>query len=141
MRNIQGVAVGVLAALVAAQAAYARQDQRQRSSLTREPRYACSTMVPSGTADSRLAQLARITGSTAASAATVSVPGRVTSVQLEEENGCLAYSVEINGSDGKRHDVKVDAGSGRVMQVEIASAGPGMEHENLQEGAVGESAD
>lgn len=135
MRKIHVVAVGALAALAVAPAAYAQQQQQQRGPATQELRYACSVMVPTGTADSRLAQLARVSSRTAAFAAIASVPGTVNSVQLEEENGCLGYSVEIKGSDGTYRDVKVDAGTGKVVHAEVGSARPGTEEENVNEGS------
>lgn len=37
--------------------------------------------------------------------------------ELEEENGFLAYGVEVVGADRAIEDVKVDAGSGEVLAV------------------------
>lgn len=62
-------------------------------------------------------QLARITAEQARTAALASVPGTATSVELENEDGNLVYGVSIKTASGER-DVKVDAGNGKVLQVE-----------------------
>jgi uncharacterized membrane protein YkoI len=65
----------------------------------------------------RLQKLARITADQARSAALTSVPGTAASVELENEDGNLVYGVTIKTSAGER-EVKVDAGNGKVLQVE-----------------------
>lgn len=62
-------------------------------------------------------QLARITADQARTAASARVPGTVTSVDLENEDGNLVYGVSIMTAAGAR-DVKVDAGNGAVLHVE-----------------------
>jgi uncharacterized membrane protein YkoI len=65
----------------------------------------------------RLKSLARITPEQASAAALAQVPGTVKKVELENENGNVVYGVEIKTANGES-DVKVDAGDGRVLQVE-----------------------
>ncbi|HEV7595573.1 MAG TPA: PepSY domain-containing protein [Gemmatimonadaceae bacterium] len=62
-------------------------------------------------------KLARITAAQARSAALASVPGTATGVELENEDGNLVYGVTIKTTAGEK-DVKVDAGNGKVLQVE-----------------------
>jgi len=61
-----------------------------------------------------LASLATITPEQAIAAAQAEVPGDSQKVELDNENGSLVYSVEIGGKD-----VKVDAGTGAVLHVEL----------------------
>ena len=51
-------------------------------------------------------------------AALKQVPGKVLKAELENEDGYLVYGVEIVMADRQIADVKVDAGSGRVLKVE-----------------------
>lgn len=60
-----------------------------------------------------LASQAKITSDQAKEAAQAEVPGTVTKVELDNENGYLVYSVEVGGKD-----VKVDAGTGKVLHIE-----------------------
>lgn len=64
-----------------------------------------------------LKSLARITADQARIAAVASVTGTVRHVSLDNEDGNLVYSVEIETSAGMR-DVKVDAGNGAVLHIE-----------------------
>jgi uncharacterized membrane protein YkoI len=45
----------------------------------------------------------------------------VTSVELENENGSVVYSVELTQS-GKAYDVKVDAGNGKILHSEAGES-------------------
>ena len=62
---------------------------------------------------------AKITPDQAKSAALSVHPGTVTEVELENEDGKTVYSVCIDGDDGKKYDVKVDANSGQVLKSEL----------------------
>ena len=70
-----------------------------------------------GAESERLKSLARITPEQASAAALAQVPGTVTKVELENEDGNVVYGVEIKTANGES-DVKVDAGDGRVLHVE-----------------------
>jgi uncharacterized membrane protein YkoI len=65
----------------------------------------------------RFRRLARITPAQARAAATARVAGKVTGVELENENGNLVYGVTIQTAKGEA-DVKVDAGNGKVLHVD-----------------------
>jgi uncharacterized membrane protein YkoI len=65
----------------------------------------------------RLKSLAHITPEQASAAALAQVPGTVKKVELENEDGNVVYGVEIQTASGES-DVKVDAGDGRVLDVQ-----------------------
>lgn len=94
------------------------------------PAYQASITVPTdqGTADGEtaddeaaesadLAGLAKIDETQARDAALAAVPGRVVKVELDNENGNVVYSVEVDTGKGVV-DVKVDAGNGTVLHQE-----------------------
>jgi len=61
-----------------------------------------------------LAGLVTITSDQAMAAALAAVPGTVVQVELDNENGSVVYSVEVDTGNGTV-DVKVDAGNGTVL--------------------------
>ena len=91
---------------------------------TQEPAYEASIKVKEqhqgelGEA-AQLAALAKIDSAQATSAALTQVPGTVLKVELDNENGNLVYSVGIKTASDEIKDVKVDAGNGKVLQVDI----------------------
>lgn len=66
-----------------------------------------------------LESLATITPQQARAAATAEVPGTVLEVELDNENGSVVYSVEIDNATGGHIDVKVDAGNGTVLHQDV----------------------
>ena len=62
--------------------------------------------------------LAKITWGQAVQKALAAVHGQVLKTELEEENGFLVYGVEVVTADKAIVDVKVDAGSGKVLAME-----------------------
>ena len=84
------------------------------------PNYTASITVPQDGNDANLASLAKITTDQAKDAAATHLSTSVAdvkSVSLENENGNLVYSVQIL-KQGIMHDVKVDAGNGKVLFTE-----------------------
>lgn len=88
------------------------------------PAYASSiTIADSGEGTSgaeesaALTAVATITSDDASSAAVAANPGTVRKVELENENGNVVYSVEIDTGSGIV-DVKVDAGNARILGTE-----------------------
>jgi uncharacterized membrane protein YkoI len=70
-------------------------------------------------ADGQLEGLARIDRAAAEKAALGAVPGEVKETELENENGFVVYGVEIQGKDGRLHEVNVDAGNGKILAREM----------------------
>lgn len=64
--------------------------------------------------ESSLQPLAKISPEEANAAALKDVPGKVTGISLDNENGNVVYSVKVQTEKGFA-DVKVDAGNGRVL--------------------------
>ena len=62
--------------------------------------------------------LAKITPAQAAQKALSAVQGKVSKTELEDENGFLVYGVEVVMSDKSIVDVKVDAGSGKILTMD-----------------------
>jgi uncharacterized membrane protein YkoI len=82
------------------------------------PGLTCSIKVPTPE-PADLSALAKITAGDAMAAAKKAFPGiAVKKVELDNENGCLVYSLELrNGGE-----VLVDAGNGAVLRQEPPSA-------------------
>lgn len=98
-----------------------------------EPSYACSISAPEDASAQTLASLAKITQSDAEQAALAQFPGgTVLQTELDSENGCLVYSVEVQTTSGIK-DVKVDAGNSQILSVETGG--------DLDEGHGGGEAD
>ena len=76
--------------------------------------------------------LAKITPDQAVQKALEAVPGRVLKTGLEKENGFLVYGVEVVTADKTIMEVKVDAGSGKVLAMERDEADE-HEHRRYQE--------
>lgn len=93
------------------------------------------TEVPDAQEEAQLRSLAKITPQQASQAAQAAVPGTVTSVKLEDEDGSLVYAVVIGQTE-----VKVDAGNGQVLHQEAADTGNengGNEQEGSEQGETG----
>jgi uncharacterized membrane protein YkoI len=80
------------------------------------PTYKCSIKVPEPE-PADLSTLAKIKADQAMAAARAAFPGTVVKkMELDNENGCLVYSVVL--SNGM--EVKVDAGNGTILHKELA---------------------
>ncbi len=62
--------------------------------------------------------MAKISMDQAVQQALASVQGQVLKTELEDENGFLVYGIEVVTADKTVMDVKVDAGSGKVLTME-----------------------
>ena len=62
--------------------------------------------------------IAKISMDQAVQKALASVQGQVLKAELEDENGFLLYGVEVVTADRAIVDVKVDAGSGKVLAMD-----------------------
>ena len=111
---ITGVGAGKMA-LAASQTPGAKSGAVQNAN-SQVPAYTCSIKVPEPEPRD-LSTLAKIKADRAMAAAQAAFPGTaVKKMELDNENGCLVYSVVL--SNGM--DVKVDAGNGKVVHQESA---------------------
>ena len=65
-----------------------------------------------------LPSLAKITFQQAVAAALKASPGSIIQAELEVEGGTLMYSFRIVGADKKITEVEIDAGNGKVLDIE-----------------------
>lgn len=94
------------------------------------------TEVPDAQEEAQYRSLAKITPTQAQQAAQAAVPGTVTSVKLEDQDGSLVYAVVIGQTE-----VAVDAGNGQVLRQEAAGQDQGADQEQggQESGETGES--
>jgi uncharacterized membrane protein YkoI len=113
-----GVAVAALAvSLMLPMAAFAQGQTplADQGVNDQQPAYACSL---------KAGATPTITAEQAQAAALAANPGTTaSSIQLDDENGCLVYGVQLSSGA----DVKVDAGSGQVVHTEAAGADDALE--------------
>jgi len=62
-----------------------------------------------------LAAKARIKPGAAITTARQAMPGKVVRARLDDENGYLIWSVGIVTPNGDQHDLKIDAGNGKLL--------------------------
>ncbi|MCK6208312.1 PepSY domain-containing protein [Bacillus infantis] len=67
----------------------------------------------------QLEKEAKISAEESTTIALKEVKGQVTDTELEDEDGTVVYGVEITDDQGKKHDVKVDAKTGKVLKVDL----------------------
>ena len=85
----------------------------------------CSIHPPAGTTDAQLTSMARVSRPKAEKIALKRVGhgAQISSAEIEAEQGCLIWSFDLKvpGSPGVQ-EVNVDAGNGRVLNVQHESA-------------------
>lgn len=109
-------AASLALALLLAGGVYTAALAAPEKSNSQVPMYTCSIKVPEPE-PADLSTLAKIKADQAMASAQSAFPGAaVKKVELDNENGCLVYSVFL--SNGL--DVKVDAGNGNVLHHEPA---------------------
>lgn len=69
--------------------------------------------------DPALVEQAAVGQADAEAAARAEVPGTVRNAHLEDEDGRVVWDVEIDGDDGSRHEVQVDAETGDIAEHDI----------------------
>jgi uncharacterized membrane protein YkoI len=90
------------------------------------------------TESSSLQSLAKISPEDAKAAALSAVPGTIREVSLDNENGNVVYSIEVQTAKGIT-EVKIDAGNGKVLAQDSEQDNDKDNEENdQQEGAHGE---
>lgn len=79
-----------------------------------------------------LVESAKISVQQAINAALSRDNGTLQRVELQNEDGFLVYNVELVSADKKLHEVKVDAGNGNILRVDLDTANreKNEEHEN-----------
>lgn len=114
----------------------------------RDPSYTSSITAPEdpkgqSEADeaAALASLATITEAQAGDIALGAVPGEVTEIELGNENGGVAWSVDVTATDGSAHEVVVDAGNGDVLAQEADDDGEAEDGDAEDEGGDDEEAE
>lgn len=87
------------------------------------PAYTSSVTAPDNENQQGLASLATITGAQARHAAEAATGGTARTAELENENGSVVYGVAVTLPDGRKLDLKVDAGNGKVLAREADQQG------------------
>lgn len=70
-------------------------------------------------ADAALAADAAVGQEQAEQTALGEAPGTVHRTEIEREDGRVVWDVEVDGDDGRRHDVQIDAESGAVVEHDV----------------------
>jgi hypothetical protein len=87
-----------------------------------------------GNQEAAHANLATIPVQTAINTAVGSQGGTVLRAELQNEDGFLVYNVElVVPGDKKVHEVKVDAGTGKILRIDVGSADRETENEERAE--------
>ena len=73
--------------------------------------------------------LAKITLQQAMTIASNAQSGNASKAELQNEDGFLVYNVVIVSQDKKIHEIKVDAGNGSILRIDVDSANREAEHE------------
>ena len=73
--------------------------------------------------------LAKITLQQATTIASNAQSGNISKAELQNEDGFLVYNVVIVSQDKKIHEIKVDAGNGSILRIDVDSANREAEHE------------
>jgi hypothetical protein len=66
-----------------------------------------------------MADMVKLAAPDAINIATKAVPGKVTELQLDEENGYLIWEVTELSANGQETQLKIDAGNGRLLAAEV----------------------
>ena len=73
--------------------------------------------------------LAKITLQQATTIASNAQSGNISKAELQNEDGFLVYNVVVVSQDKKIHEIKVDAGNGSILRIDVDSADRETEHE------------
>ena len=72
---------------------------------------------------------AKITLQQAMTIASNAQSGNISKAELQNEDGFLVYNVIVVSQDKKIHEIKVDAGNGSILRIDVDSADRETEHE------------
>jgi uncharacterized membrane protein YkoI len=73
--------------------------------------------------------LAKITLQQATTIASNAQGGNIAKAELQNEDGYLVYNVVVVSQDKKIHEIKIDAGNGSILRIDIDSADRETENE------------
>lgn len=76
------------------------------------------TIPLKGISKSKYSSLAKISLQDAIGIAIKTTSGKVTEAALEKEDGYLVYEIEVTMSDKTRKELIIDAGNGKVLEIE-----------------------
>jgi uncharacterized membrane protein YkoI len=89
-----------------------------------------------------LQELAKVDQAAAEQAALKAVPGTVHETELEtSDNGYVVYDIEVEGDDGKGHEVKVDAGTGEILHQDLEDEADESDAGETDAGETGDTED
>jgi len=92
------------------------EDHDDENSASKTP---ASIQLSESIEKTELPKLAQVTFDQALAAARAAVPGAVIKAELEVENGGLMYSFEIVTANREVKEVEIDAGNGRVLDIDV----------------------
>jgi uncharacterized membrane protein YkoI len=109
--------LAAMVVLVGAGVAYAANSSSQRTTSQDDADESYKGSVSAlGHNESSVQEMANIDQAAAEQAALKAVPGTVHETELEtSDNGYVVYDIEVAGNDGQSHEVKVDAGNGKIL--------------------------
>jgi uncharacterized membrane protein YkoI len=73
--------------------------------------------------------LAKITLQQATTIASNAQGGNIAKAELQNEDGYLVYNVVVVSQDKKIHEIKIDAGNGSILRIDVDSADREIENE------------
>ena len=119
MKNIRPLLVASLFALTIPFAAFSFAAEKHEGEKEEKKSAVVGSIRPAGKIKSAdLPGLAKISFEAALRTALAAVPGSVIKAELEVEDGNLMYSFEIVGADKKIKEVEIDAGNGKVLDID-----------------------
>ncbi len=104
-----GIVIGIAVAAVLAVGGLAVSSQQAKL---------MGSIAVKGNDEAGYAEMAKVSLDEAVQAALQAVPGKVLKVELEDEDGYLVYGVEIAEADRQIADVKIDAGTGKLLKID-----------------------
>ncbi len=135
--------LAAMVVLVGAGVAYAANSSSQRTTSQddADESYKGSISAP-GHNEASVQKLAKIDQAAAERAALKAVPGTVHETELEtSDNGYVVYDIEVAGNDSKSHEVKVDAGNGKILHQDSEEEADELDGRGDSEDADDESGD
>lgn len=119
MKNIRPSFITVALALAVSFTAFSFAAEKAEKGKEEKKTAVVASIRPQGEVKSAdLPGLAKISFDAALRAALAAAPGSVIKAELEVEDGNLMYSFEIVGANKKVTEVEIDAGNGKVLDID-----------------------